>query len=128
MVLCGAVVCQVSKSANYCFVSRDSPTGCLLLCEVALGEMNELYDADFNASSLPAGKLSTKGIGRTTPDSSQFKRLDNGCVVPCGKEVEAKTSRTPSLQYNEYIGRSHQPHTHTHAHIHTSGSRGALSL
>ena len=34
-----------SKSANYCCTSRESPTGILLLCEVAsvaLGEMNGL--------------------------------------------------------------------------------------
>ena len=98
---CG--VGQVSKSANYCCVARDSPTGCLLLCEVALGEMHELYAADFNASQLPAGKLSTKGVGLTTPDSHTFRKLDNGCVVPCGPPIDAKTSRRPTLQYNEYI-------------------------
>ena len=26
-----------SKSANYCFTSRENSTGILLLCEVALG-------------------------------------------------------------------------------------------
>jgi poly [ADP-ribose] polymerase len=35
----------------------------MLLCEVALGDMNELLRADYNASSLPAGKISTKGLG-----------------------------------------------------------------
>ncbi len=39
-----------------------SSTGVLLLCEVALGETNDLYAADYYASNLPAGKLSTKGI------------------------------------------------------------------
>jgi poly [ADP-ribose] polymerase 2/3/4 len=29
-----------SKSANYCFTSKENITGILLLCEVALGEMN----------------------------------------------------------------------------------------
>ena len=28
-----------SKSANYCFTSRSDPTGLMLLCEVALGNM-----------------------------------------------------------------------------------------
>jgi hypothetical protein len=28
---------MVSKSANYCFTSRSSPTGILMLCDVALG-------------------------------------------------------------------------------------------
>lgn len=30
---------MVSKSANYCWTSRDNPIGMMLLCEVALGEM-----------------------------------------------------------------------------------------
>jgi poly [ADP-ribose] polymerase len=30
---------MVSKSANYCHTSKDNPTGLLLLCEVALGNM-----------------------------------------------------------------------------------------
>ena len=30
---------MVSKSANYCRTSRSDPTGLMLLCEVALGNM-----------------------------------------------------------------------------------------
>lgn len=33
---------MVSKSANYCMGSRDSPTAVLLLCDVALGAAHEL--------------------------------------------------------------------------------------
>ena len=98
---------QVSKSAGYCFVNRDKPVGCLLLCETALGSSQELLHADFNASSLPPGKLSTKGVGVTTPDSAHFVTLPDGCVVPCGPPVEVKTSERPSLLYSEYIGRAH---------------------
>ena len=70
------------------------------------------YNADYNASQLPAGKLSTKGVGLTAPNSAHFRKLDNGCVVPCGAAVQAETSRTPTLQYNEYIGRSACGHGH----------------
>jgi len=42
--------------------------GILLLCQVALGEMNELVAADYNADKLPPGKHSVKGLGRTEPD------------------------------------------------------------
>lgn len=57
-----------SKSANYCFTNRDSNTGIMLLCEVALGDMNLKYHADYNAGLLPAGKSSTKGVGRNAPN------------------------------------------------------------
>ncbi|KAK4338120.1 hypothetical protein RND71_042607 [Anisodus tanguticus] len=43
-----------SKSANYCYAAKD---GVLLLCEVALGDMNELLSANCNADKLPLGKL-----------------------------------------------------------------------
>jgi len=92
---------MVSKSANYCFTSTANNIGFLLLCEVALGGMNELKNADYNASNLPAGKLSTKGIGLTIPDPKDFVTLPNGTVVPCGKPK--KLAETSSLLYNEFI-------------------------
>lgn len=97
---------SVSKSANYCFSSAESNTGCMLLCEVALGESRELLQADYNAAKLPAGKISTKGVGRHQPDPAESIHLDDGCIVPSGtlKEVPQKGG---SLLYNEYIGACH---------------------
>lgn len=43
-----------------CFVS--------VWLQVALGDSNELLDADYEANNLPAGKHSTKGLGQTGPD------------------------------------------------------------
>lgn len=91
-----------SKSANYCYSSSSAPAGVLLLCEVALGEMEELLYAKYDADNLPAGKLSTKGIGATAPDLSESLVLDGGVVVPFGKPVQ-KSSAKGSLLYNEYI-------------------------
>ncbi|XP_021763201.1 poly [ADP-ribose] polymerase 2-like [Chenopodium quinoa] len=90
-----------SKSANYCFSSRSAPTGVLLLCEVALGEMEELLHSKYDADKLPAGKLSTKGIGSTEPNMLESQVLDD-VVVPFGKPVEKKDIKG-SLLYNEYI-------------------------
>lgn len=64
---------MVSKSANYCFTNRDNNVGILLLCEVALGNTNDLTASCYTANKLPANKNSTKGIGKTQPDSNQFK-------------------------------------------------------
>lgn len=36
--------------------------------QVALGDSNELLDADYKANNLPDGKHSTKGLGQTGPD------------------------------------------------------------
>lgn len=62
---------MVSKSANYCFTNPGNNTGLMILCEVALGDMNEKYYADYYANLLPTGKSSTKGVGRTAPGSEE---------------------------------------------------------
>lgn len=91
-----------SKSANYCYASETSRSGVLLLCEVALGDMNELLVADYNANNLPKGKLSTKGVGQMAPNIAESKVTDDGVVVPLGKPKE-EPSKRGSLLYNEYI-------------------------
>ncbi|KAL4588421.1 hypothetical protein LXL04_001310 [Taraxacum kok-saghyz] len=91
-----------SKSANYCHASQHASHGVLLLCEVALGEMAELQTANHDADKLPQGKLSTKGVGATSPDMSMIETLENGVVVPLGnpkKQLESKVR----LLHNEYI-------------------------
>lgn len=92
-----------SKSANYAYTTRDRNVGLMALCEVSLGECNELYQSDYNASNLPAGKHSTKGIGSSMTDPSTWVTLPDGVIVPCGKIVPAKTDTPPCLLYNEYI-------------------------
>ncbi|XP_034558442.1 poly [ADP-ribose] polymerase 2 isoform X2 [Notolabrus celidotus] len=94
-----------SKSANYCFASQSNNNiGLLLLCEVALGDSNELLDADYEANNLPAGKHSTKGLGQTGPDPQNSVTLD-GTMVPMGPGKKTKVARTNSysLLYNEFV-------------------------
>ncbi|TMS09902.1 Poly [ADP-ribose] polymerase 2 [Larimichthys crocea] len=93
-----------SKSANYCFASQNSQVGLLLLCEVALGDSNELLDADYEANNLPAGKHSTKGLGQTGPDPENSVTLD-GVTVPMGpgKKTGVGKHNSYSLLYNEFI-------------------------
>ena len=43
---------MVSKSAQYCFTTRENNTGLMLLCDVALGECNDLYSSDYYADKL----------------------------------------------------------------------------
>ncbi|KAI3414358.1 Poly [ADP-ribose] polymerase (PARP) [Psidium guajava] len=91
-----------SKSANYCYANSAAKAGVLLLCEVALGDMVELLHAKYDADKLPAGKLSTKGIGATSPDPSEAQALEDGIVVPLGRPKE-QSDRQGDLLYNEYI-------------------------
>ncbi|CAN9503018.1 unnamed protein product [Ophioblennius macclurei] len=93
-----------SKSANYCFASHNNKIGLLLLCEVALGDPNELLHADYQASSLPTGKHSTKGMGRTGPHPKNSVMLD-GVTMPMGPGMNtgAGSASGYSLLYNEFI-------------------------
>lgn len=54
---------MVTKSANYCYANASSNIGLMILSDVALGDMYELYGAK-GMSKPPAGKHSTKGMGR----------------------------------------------------------------
>ncbi|EES02927.1 hypothetical protein BDA96_03G167900 [Sorghum bicolor] len=92
-----------SKSANYCCASKASRSGVLLLCEVALGDMNELLNGDYNANNLPKGKLSTKRVGQMTPDLTTSRTTDDGVLVPLGKPTKHESSKTACLRYNDYI-------------------------
>ena len=73
-----------SKSANYCFTTSSNSTGCMLLCEAALGKMNELLHAEY-MEKAPKGFQSTKGCGSSQPDPAQAVEMDDGVVVPCGR-------------------------------------------
>uniref|UniRef100_A0A8C1NAS1 Poly [ADP-ribose] polymerase n=1 Tax=Cyprinus carpio TaxID=7962 RepID=A0A8C1NAS1_CYPCA len=93
-----------SKSANYCFASQKNNQGLLLLSEVALGNSNELLDADYNADQLPSGKHSTRGLGQTAPDPNNYVALD-GVTIPMGPSVKTGVGQKGgyTLLYNEYI-------------------------
>ncbi|KAL7879366.1 hypothetical protein SRHO_G00016200 [Serrasalmus rhombeus] len=93
-----------SKSGNYCFTSQKNNTGLLLLSEVALGDCNELLDANYDADKLPSGTHSTKGLGQTAPDPKNFVTLD-GATVPMGPGVKTGVGQGGgySLLYNEFV-------------------------
>ena len=96
---------MVTKSANYCFATPQDPYGILLLCEVALGEPNELFAADYHAKELAkkAGKQSTKGMGCTHPNPDETVLLPDGVQVPLGRPIAQSLPEDSSLLYNEYI-------------------------
>lgn len=93
-----------SKSANYCFATREKDVGLLLLSEVALGNCNELLEADPEAHRLPAGKDSTKGLGKIAPSPDNNITL-HGAVIPMGPAVDTGVTNPHgyTLNYNEFI-------------------------
>lgn len=96
---------MVSKSANYCFTSKANNTGLMMLCEVALGEFNDKYYADYYSQNLPPGKLSTRGRGKCAPHESSHVKLYGDVVVPLGEGTDQTfpDGVKGSLLYNEFI-------------------------
>ncbi|CAD8092465.1 unnamed protein product [Paramecium sonneborni] len=83
----------------------------MLLCEVAVGKSQELYQADY-VQNLPKKYQSVKGCGRRGPDYKQSVILSNGCKVPVGQCIEYSEPKKKDkegkpiqyyLQHNEYI-------------------------
>uniref|UniRef100_A0A1L8DH70 Poly [ADP-ribose] polymerase n=1 Tax=Nyssomyia neivai TaxID=330878 RepID=A0A1L8DH70_9DIPT len=93
---------MVSKSANYCCTSFGNDTGLMLLCEVALGNMQEFTNANY-VTKLPTDKHSVKGIGKSCPDPAQRHIRADGVEIPLGTAVQEKKIKNTSLLYNEYI-------------------------
>ncbi|XP_035898019.1 poly [ADP-ribose] polymerase [Anopheles stephensi] len=92
---------MVSKSANYCCTNMVDSTGLMLLCEVALGDMQEYLQAHY-VTKLATGKHSVKGIGRTQPDPTGSHIRPDGVEIPMGKGVSDEKVKS-SLLYNEFI-------------------------
>ncbi len=94
---------MVSKSANYCFPSKEKNVGLLLLCEVVLGEQHKRLTADtYLHLHMPPGTQSTMGQGRTAPDPKDTLTLDGGLKVPLGPPAPTGVVGS-SLEYNEFI-------------------------
>ena len=50
--------------------------------------------------------MSTKGVGKSQPDESEWVKLNDGCVIPIGKlknKIDPKDASSYSLLYNEFI-------------------------
>jgi len=94
-----------SKSANYCYPTRSKNVGFVLLCEVSLGKSNDLLAADYDADQLPEGCHSTRGLGKTAPDSKDNHVMSDGLIVPIGKPVDTGVNNPNgyTLNYNEYV-------------------------
>ncbi|EGG18391.1 poly(ADP-ribosyl)transferase [Cavenderia fasciculata] len=90
----------ISKSASYCFTSKQSPTALMILCEVALGKMNELKH-DKYMEKAPSGTHSTKALGMSIPNPKEYVKVDNDIVVPAGSII--KTGTNTSCSHNEFI-------------------------
>jgi hypothetical protein len=89
----------VSKSANYCYTLNAD--GFLLLCEVALGQVQEEKRAK-DIKRPKRGYNSVKGLGGTFPNPAESITAADGVNVPCGT-LSQSTEKNLDLLYNEYM-------------------------
>ncbi len=101
---------SVSKSANYCNVHSQNPTGVLMLVEAPLGTPEELKSAAYkeDASELKKGTDSVHGTGRHVPEEAGEVEMTFGtgenervAVLDTGKLVEKR--KDCGLVYDEFI-------------------------
>uniref|UniRef100_A0AC34QIG5 Poly [ADP-ribose] polymerase n=1 Tax=Panagrolaimus sp. JU765 TaxID=591449 RepID=A0AC34QIG5_9BILA len=81
---------------------KEPNEGLLLLCEVALGEIQEERKAKEDIKKPKKGKSSVKGLGEIIPDEKEHQTLDDGVIVPMGKPKKG-SDKKGDLIYNEYI-------------------------
>lgn len=92
-----------SKAANYCMTDPNNNVGLLLLCEVALGKIHEIFESDANLpKGLPEGCDSVKGVGKSTTDPKTHVKIEDDLLVPIGKQAPNKGVKS-QLLYNEYV-------------------------
>lgn len=95
---------SVSYSSTFYYnlgKGSSNDTGLLLLCEVAVGNMHELMEAE-SIEKLPNEKHSVKGLRKTAPNPTKSKTINHGVIVPCGPPVLTglRNNKNP---HNEYI-------------------------
>ena len=92
-----------SKSVVFCGTYPRQPYGLLLVCEVALGKVNEMTSSDvYLHKRLPKGKHSTKAIGIEEPNCKVSYVSPNGAVMPLGNPKKNKKNCS-FLQHNEFV-------------------------
>lgn len=89
----------LEKSANY-LGTNSKGEGLILLVDVAMGNMNMLYNHNSGAANLPAGKNSVKCCGSIAPPEKSYLHF-NKMNVPLG--APANTNLKRSIYHNEYV-------------------------
>jgi hypothetical protein len=99
---------QYSQSKKYYGGNSKPVKRYIFLCEVALGNMKVLYEAE-QVKKLPnKTHQSVMGFGKVGPNKEEDIFLPNGCVVPIGKIIENEKPKLSSnvwwnLKHNEYV-------------------------
>ena len=89
-----------SKSCNYCYPVNN--IGLILLCEVALGNIEKRNDTDYQLpSTMKKGNNSIQGVGDIYPQKGIY--IEKDIYVPCECPVQNKKDGFWGIMFNEFI-------------------------
>lgn len=93
----------VTKSSGYCDHKNSNNIGAILLCEVALGNMEEFVESQYPEviTDLIQQNKSCKGLGQYMPNPEESV-FQGGVEIPLGCLIRNE-SIPEGLMYNEYI-------------------------
>jgi len=95
-----------SKAAGYCHASPENKEGILVLCEVALGNMYQVFKAK-GFKKPPKYYHSVHGVGRMQSDPKKKLQCSDDVIACLGKIINneelEKNSLESDLIYNEYV-------------------------
>ncbi len=97
----GVYLADSSKSFGYTRAHATNNIGCFIVAEVALGNQQSKFNADYNITEkglLKSGYNSVKGEGRWQPSSTT---TINDIIIPNGPLTELH--KNAALRYNEHI-------------------------
>ena len=90
-----------SKSINYCRANTTNNIGCLLLSEIALGNVSTRNGPDYDITKAKLAKTnhhSAQGLGQWEPETST---IIDGIKIPNGKLENIR--KNTYLKYNEFV-------------------------
>ncbi len=89
-----------SKSCNYCYPVNN--IGLILLCEVALGNIEKRYQTDYQLpNTMKKENNSIQGVGDVYPEKGVY--IDKDIYVPCECPVQNKKDGFWGIMFNEFI-------------------------
>ena len=89
-----------SKSCNYCYPVNN--IGLILLCEVALGNIEKRYQTDYQLpNTMKKENNSIQGVGDVYPEKGVY--IDKDIYVPCECPVQRNSDGIWGYSFNEFI-------------------------